>query len=132
MKLKINIKANLKSYYLLTYKLIKNKIKGKIIKENANEIKNINYDFQNIVENKSFNNSIMIFKSSSISGDGVIIIIIIIVIVIVLIISLIIYLKIRGEKEKLLNQIKHLSLRKSGDWAQSPIPNPQSPINKFY
>ena len=114
MKLKINIKANLKSYYLLTYRLIKNEIEGKFLKENANEIKNINYDFQNIVENKSFNNSIMIFKSSSISGDGVIIIIIIIVIVIVLIISLIIYLKIRGEKEKLLNQIKHLSLRKSG------------------
>ena len=114
LKLKINIKANLKSYYLLTYRLIKNEIEGKFLKENANEIKNINYDFQNIVENKSFNNSIMIFKSSSISGDGVIIIIIIIVIVIVLIISLIIYLKIRGEKEKLLNQIKHLSLRKSG------------------
>ena len=36
LKLKINIKANLKSYYLLTYRLIKNEIEGKFLKENAN------------------------------------------------------------------------------------------------
>ena len=121
LKLKINIKANLKSYYLLTYRLIKNEIEGKFLIEKTNEIKNINNDFRKMIENKNLNNSTMIFQTSSIGGSGIIIIIVI-VIVIILIVSLIIYLKIKGEKEKLLKQIKILSLRKSGvDDKEEPL-----------
>ena len=121
LKLKINIKANLKSYYLLTYRLIKNEIEGKFLIEKTNEIKKINNDFRKMIENKNLNNSTMIFQTSSIGGSGIIIIIVI-VIVIILIVSLIIYLKIKGEKEKLLKQIKILSLRKSGvDDKEEPL-----------
>ena len=121
LKLKINIKASLKSYYLLTYRLIKNEIEGKFLIEKTNEIKNINNDFRKMIENKNLNNSTMIFQTSSIGGSGIIIIIVI-VIVIILIVSLIIYLKIKGEKEKLLKQIKILSLRKSGvDDKEEPL-----------
>ncbi len=121
MKLKINNKANLKSYYLLTYRLIKHEIEGKFFIEKINEIKKINNDFRKMIENKNLNNSTMIFQTSSIGGSGIIIIIVI-VIVIILIVSLIIYLKIKGEKEKLLKQIKILSLRKSGvDDKEEPL-----------
>ena len=121
LKLKINIKANLKSYYLLTYRLIKHEIEGKFFIEKINEIKKINNDFRKMIENKNLNNSTMIFQTSSIGGSGIIIIIVI-VIVIILIVSLIIYLKIKGEKEKLLKQIKILSLRKSGvDDKEEPL-----------
>ena len=122
MKLKINIKANLKSYYLLTYRLIKNEIEGKFLKENANEIKNINYDFRNILENKTSNNSLMIFQSSFMSGGGFIVLIIVIVIIIVLIVAMIIYFRIKSEKDRLINQIKVLSMRKSGvDDKEEPL-----------
>ena len=122
LKLKINIKANLKSYYLLTYRLIKNEIEGKFLKENANEIKNINYDFRNILENKTSNNSIMIFQSSFMSGGGFIVLIIVIVIIIVLIVAMIIYFRIKSEKDRLINQIKVLSMRKSGvDDKEEPL-----------
>ena len=64
----------------------------------------------------------MIFQSSFMSGGGFIVLIIVIVIIIVLIVAMIIYFRIKSEKDRLINQIKVLSMRKSGvDDKEEPL-----------